>query len=122
MNFNEANSVRDLVRDQAVLNKWEFIEGSSLERARDDVLIDSHLRAGLVRLNPDIATDPSRADDVIYRLRTIIQSARAGAILAANEEFAAWLTGERSMPFGKDGEHVTKSSRRKSRLACCPCS
>ncbi len=107
MIFDEANSVRDLVRDQAVLNEWEFIEGSSLERARDDVVIDSHLRAALVRLNPDIAVDPSRADDVIYRLRTIIQSARSGAILAANEEFAAWLTGERSMPFGKDGEHVT---------------
>ena len=25
----------------------------------------------------------------------------------ANEEFAAWLRGERSMPFGENGEHVT---------------
>ena len=27
--------------------------------------------------------------------------------MKANEEFAAWLTGERSMPFGESGEHVT---------------
>jgi type I restriction enzyme R subunit len=28
-------------------------------------------------------------------------------LVKANEEFAAWLLGERSMPFGENGEHVT---------------
>ena len=28
-------------------------------------------------------------------------------LVKANEELAAWITGERSMPFGENGEHVT---------------
>ncbi len=32
---------------------------------------------------------------------------RSDGLVKANEEFAAWLTGERSMPFGANGEHVT---------------
>ena len=33
--------------------------------------------------------------------------ARSDGLVKANEEFAAWLLGERSMPFGANGEHVT---------------
>jgi type I restriction enzyme R subunit len=32
---------------------------------------------------------------------------RDTGLVKANEEFAAWLLGERSMPFGENGEHVT---------------
>ena len=32
---------------------------------------------------------------------------RSDGLVKANEEFAAWLTGERLMPFGENGEHVT---------------
>ena len=32
---------------------------------------------------------------------------RSDGLVKANEEFAAWLTGDRSMPFGPNGEHVT---------------
>ena len=32
---------------------------------------------------------------------------RSDGLVKANEELAAWLTGERSMPFGENGEHVT---------------
>jgi type I restriction enzyme R subunit len=34
---------------------------------------------------------------------------RDTGLVKANEEFAAWLLGERSMPFGPNGEHVTIS-------------
>jgi len=40
-------------------------------------------------------------------LRAIILSVRTDGLVKANEEFAAWLNGERSMPFGEHGEHVT---------------
>jgi type I site-specific restriction-modification system R (restriction) subunit len=52
-------------------------------------------------------TNPSRVDDVLYRLRAIVMSARSDGLVKANEEFAAWMLGERSMPFGADGQHVT---------------
>ena len=56
---------------------------------------------------PDIAANPSLVDDVLYRLRAIVMSARSDGLVKANEEFSAWMLGERSMPFGPDGEHVT---------------
>ena len=32
------------------------------------------VKEALIRLNPEIAEDPSRADEVIYKLRTVILS------------------------------------------------
>jgi len=61
----------------------------------------------LIRLNPEIAAQPDRAEDVLYKLRAIIMGVRSDGLVKANEEFTAWLTGERSMPFGENGEHVT---------------
>lgn len=107
MTFNEANSVRDFVRDVALVGDWRFIHGFELDRQHSDVLIDSLLRDALIRLNPTIASEPSRADEVLHRLRAIILSGASGSLVAANEEFSAWLDGDRSMPFGPDGEHVT---------------
>ena len=42
-----------------------------------------------------------------YKLRAILMGVGGDGLIKANEEFAAWLTGERSMPFGEHGEHVT---------------
>ena len=64
-------------------------------------------REALIRLNPEIAAQPDRAEDVLYRLRAILMGVRSDGLVKANEEFSAWLTGERSMPFGERGEHVT---------------
>ena len=39
-----------------------------------DVLVEPMVKEALIRLNPEIAEDPSRADEVIYKLRTVILS------------------------------------------------
>ena len=78
-----------------------------LTRQAHEVLVEDHVREALIRLNPEIAAQPDRADDVLYRLRAILMGVRTDGLVKANEEFAAWLAGERSMPFGADGEHVT---------------
>ncbi len=70
-------------------------------------MVEAHLREALIRLNPEIAKQPDRADDVLYKLRAIVMGVRTDGLVKANEEFAAWLAGERSMPFGENGEHVT---------------
>ena len=131
MIFNEANTVEACVRDllagpvsealatavhepqvpyqgraQAGLG-WHYVGPKALPRQPQDVLVEKHLREALTRLNPSIAAAPGRADDVLYHLRAIIQGVRTDGLVKANEEFAAWLTGERSMPFGSHGEHVT---------------
>jgi type I restriction enzyme, R subunit len=128
MTFNEANTVEAFVRDRlcggiihhtavgAGLARrlghvsglgWHFLAPQNLIRQPHEALVEDHLREALVRLNPEIAAQPDRADDVLYKLRAILMGVRSDGLVKANEEFAAWLTGERSMPFGANGEHVT---------------
>ena len=126
--FNEANSVEDYVRDllcgrqdealREPLFKgasltplaaglgWQFIPADRLPRETNDVLVEPHLREALIRLNPEIAEKPDRADEVIYKLRAILLSVQSEGLVRANEEFTAWLRGERSMPFGPNNDHT----------------
>lgn len=126
--FNESNTVEAFVRDLLCGGDansdsagpglarrngsicglgWHYLAPKDLARQPHEVLVEDHLREALIRLNPDIAAQPDRADDVLYRLRAILMGVRSDGLVKANEEFAAWLTGERSMPFGENGEHVT---------------
>lgn len=86
---------------------WSFVGPRDLPRQPQEVMVESYVREALIRLNPDIAVQPDRAEDVLYHLRAIVMSARTDGLVKANEEFAAWLTGERSLPFGAGGEHTT---------------
>jgi type I restriction enzyme R subunit len=86
---------------------WHFIPAVALPRQPQDLFVEQYVREALIRLNPDIAAQPDRADEVIYKLRAIVLSVRSDGLVRANEEFTDWLRGERSMPFGKNHEHVT---------------
>lgn len=106
--FDEANSVRDFVRDRVRSKDVPFIPGSELPRRVDEVMLEGQVKDALIRLNPEIASDPDKADEVIYNLRAILIAARTSSHpVVANEEFMAWLTGQKSMPFGPHGEHTT---------------
>jgi len=107
MGFNESNTVEAFVRDLLKSIGWTFVDRDTLPRQQQDVIVESHLREALLRLNPTIAERPERADEVIYRLRAAIMTVRDTGLVKANEEFAAWLLGARTMPFGENGEHVT---------------
>ena len=124
MTFNEANTVEAFILDllcggithhtavgpglarRSGLG-WHFLSHENLPRQPQEALVEDHLSEALIRLNPTIAAQPDRVDDVLYRLRAIIMGVRSDGLVKANEEFAAWLTGEKSMPFGENGEHVT---------------
>ena len=130
--FNEANAVENLIRDllagkpkpnqardpgipygadSAALSTtalgWQYIPFDKLPRQQTEVLVEAQLRDALVRLNPEIAAQPDRADEVLYRLRAIILSVRGDGLVRANEEFTAWLRGERTMPFGPNNQHTS---------------
>jgi len=106
--FDEANSVRDFVRDWVKSTDVQFVPGSELPRRMDEVTLEGLVKSALIRLNPEIAADPEKADEVIYNLRAILIAARTNPHpVVANEEFMAWLTGQKSMPFGPNGEHTT---------------
>jgi type I restriction enzyme R subunit len=86
---------------------WVYISSDQLPRAERDVLVEAHLREALIRLNPEIAERPDRADEVLYRLRAILLSVQSDGLVRANEEFTAWLRGERTTPFGPNNQHTT---------------
>ena len=108
--FNEQNTVENFIRDRLAQSgtghiAWTYSAGKDLDRADEDVLVLSEVRRALVDLNPDIAADPERVDEVLYRLQASLVSA-GGGLVQGNEECRSWLLAERSMPSGFDGEHV----------------
>lgn len=107
MAFNEENSVENFVRDLLKNIGWKFVPRSELNRAESDVLVEENLVNTLIRLNPLIAENPSRADEIIYKLRAILISVRGVGLVKANEEFSRWLKNEKTMPFGERGEHIS---------------
>jgi type I restriction enzyme R subunit len=134
MSFNESNTVEQMILD-AVENlgrttvveslresppgwggslggdlrpgHWHFVPGIQVPRQPGDVMVESWLREALVRLNPEIAAQPDRADEVIYALRATVLSVSGDGLVRANENFMAWMRGEKTMPFGRNGEHVS---------------
>lgn len=128
MPFSEANTVEAFIRDRlsgGVSHQtasgpglarrngkvtglgWHFIAPGNFARQSHEVLDEPALREALIRLNPSIASQPDRVDEVLHKLRAIIMTVREIGLVKANEEFVAWILGERSMPFGQNGEHVT---------------
>jgi type I restriction enzyme R subunit len=85
---------------------WRRVASAEIPRQHQDVLAETWVREALIRLNPEIAAQPDRADEVLYKLRAIVLAVRSDGLIRANEEFTAWLRGERSMPFGQNNEHV----------------
>jgi type I restriction enzyme R subunit len=111
MTFNESNTVEQMILDAATKHrttesKWTYVFGPQLPRQTSEVMVESWVREALIGLNPEIAAQPDRADEVIYNLRACILSVQADGLVRANENFMAWLRAEKSMPFGPDGEHV----------------
>ena len=87
--------------------RWDYMPAAQLPRQSGDVIVEPWVREALILLNPEIAAQPDRADEVIYNLRACILSVQADGLVRANENFMAWLRGEKTMPFGPHGEHVT---------------
>ncbi|WP_143961340.1 type I restriction endonuclease subunit R [Litoribacter populi] len=123
MSFTELNSVEhfilhrltgtnlngelsDFAASTTYTTSWEYRAPSELSRTVNEVLLEDELKAALVRLNPEIAERPELADEVIYKLRAILISVNQMVLVRANEEFSKWLTGEKTMPFGKNHRHV----------------
>lgn len=85
---------------------WRYVSSANIPRQQQEVFVEAWVRDALIHLNPEIASQPDRADEVLYRLRAIVLSVRSDGLIRANEEMTAWLRGERSMPFGRNNEHV----------------
>jgi len=77
---------------------WTYVFGPELLRQNSDVMVESWVREALIKLNPEIAAQPDRADEVIYNLRACILSVQADGLVRANENFMSWLRAKRQCP------------------------
>ena len=98
MTFNESNTVEAFMRDRLCGGithhtaagtglarrqgrvsglGWHFLALQNLRRQPQEILLEDHLREALIRLNSEIAAQPDRADDVLYRLRAILMGVTA---------------------------------------------
>jgi len=128
VSFTEASTVENLIRDllcggvthhtavgaglarksgKLVGLGWHYLAPTNIPRQPHEVLVEDWIREALIRLNPEIAAVPDRADEVLYKLRAIVIAVRSDGLLKANEELTAWLRGDRSMPFGPNHEHTS---------------
>ncbi len=104
--FTEDNTTEQMFISVLKENGWNYIPAEELPREYADVMVESMVKAALIRLNPAIAEEPSRADEVIYKLRSLILTAQPNNIVAQNEQFKKLVFEENSFPFGKDGRMI----------------
>lgn len=104
--FNEDNTIEQMVLTSLKNNGWKFIPTEDLQREYSDVMVETMVKEALIRLNPVIAEEPSRADEVIYKLRTLILTVQPHNLVTQNEMFKKMVFEDNSYPFGKDGRMI----------------
>ena len=120
MKFNELNSVENyiihklsgvnlnktILKENLKLSKWVYKDSAEINRSVNDILLESDLRRKLIELNAEIKNNKEFADEIIHKLKNILKLVNQTGLVRANEEFFKWLQGEKTMPFGKNNEHI----------------
>ena len=109
--FNEDNTIEQMTLSALENNGWKYIPSDELPRSFSDVMVEPMVKAALIRLNPEIASEPNRADEVIYKLRSLILSVQAHDLITYNEKF-------KKMMFE---ENLSKTVFSKCFLSCSYC-
>ena len=65
--------------------QWQYLSPEQLRRGVNEVIVETELKAALLRLNPEIDQRPELADEVIYKLRAILISVTQIGLVKANE-------------------------------------
>ncbi len=105
--FNENNTIEQLTIRTLTDIGWKYIEADRLLRRHTDILVEPMVKSALIRLNPVIAEEPSRADEVIYRIRTLFLTASGSNLVTQNEAFKKLIFENNSFPFGEGGKPVS---------------
>ena len=111
--FDEMNTTEEMIISALSESEigWKYIPYEDLKaihgRHDSDVMVESMVKAALIRLNPEIAAEPSRADEVIFKLRALINSATSENLVSQNERFKKLIFEENSFPFGENGKSIS---------------
>lgn len=98
--------IEKMIIDSLVKNGWEYIPAENLPRNYTDVMVEPMVRDALIRLNPEIAANPSYADEVIIKLRPLFMQAKAADLVTINEEFKNQIFEKNSFPFGENHSFI----------------
>lgn len=104
--FSESSTVQAWILDRLSRHDigWTHVRGDDLTRPVDSVLVEEDVRDALVRLNPVIAEDPERVNEVLPGIRAALLSVANDGLLAANETMTTWLRGHHTHEFiGRKG-------------------
>lgn len=101
------NQAEKMVLNACEVAGWKYIPSDQLDRDHGSVLVESMVKAALIRLNPCIADHPEHADTVIYKLRSLISTVQAHDLVTQNERFKKLVFEENSFPFAPDGRSVS---------------
>lgn len=104
--FNERNTVQDLVVDTLKNLGWRLVKRTDLERQETNIIVEKILAKKLQELNPALVDDPTKVDEILYKLQEIILSANDFGLIKANEQFSEWLKNQKTMPYGENGQHI----------------
>ena len=104
--FTEAD-FEQLVCKVLEKNGWRYVPADQLARNYSDVLVEPMVKDALIRLNPVIAEDPSKADVVLQKIRAIILSVEPHSLVTHNEAFKNLVFEQNSFPFGENGQDIT---------------
>lgn len=103
--FTEADFEK-MVCNTLQSNGWKYIPADQIPRNYSDVIVEPMVKDALIRLNPAIEEDPSRADEVIQKIRAIILSVEPHSLVTHNEEFKNLVFEKNSFHFGENGRDI----------------
>lgn len=78
---------------------WTEVHPDTLQREDISALIEPDVTEALLKLNPAIAADPGRVDQVLPALRAVVLSVVEDGLVAANERKMSWLRGREGVQY-----------------------
>ena len=104
--FSESSTVQAWLVERLAGMGWSHVPGHAIPRAGTDVLVEAWLADALIRLNPAVAANPSRVDEVLPIIRSTVLSASVEGLLSANERMTTLLRGQATVKFTGEADHV----------------
>src|SRR5438105_4790086 len=96
---SESSTVQAAIMERLSSMGWDYMSGRDLPRPLDSAFVQPHLVEALTRLNPLIAGEPGRVNEVLPKLRAVALSAVNDGLVAANERMTTWLRGHQTVKY-----------------------
>lgn len=99
--FTEANTIQAAVIDRLTKPDlgWQRVAPDELVRENISALVEPDVTDALLHLNPVVANDRARVDQVLPGLRAAVLSSVEDGLVAANERMMNWLRGRQEVHF-----------------------